>query len=440
MKTKGRSLLKAFAYCLAALCLIGLLVHTSRFKDAARRFIIKSLDDRLGGSSSVEHLDYRLWLGEIRGFGFAWSSAGEGVSVRVDELVLSFSPWDTTSVMVRSPEVRIRPGDSETGAPLRLLAGLFGIAVEVTDGLLILGDLELEDIESRVVPHDGSWEGSLATGRARLTARERFPVLDAVSARLRIGPTSAEVTDFRVEKGASYGTGTIRIESFAPLLAEASLTHTIEGSLVHEMMPEVVVDDPIVGEARFRRENDSWLGEGVLEATSVTFATSQAIGIRAPWRLEGELLFIEDAELSGYDGHARLSAKLDVAAGATGTQEIDVSFDGLEVHPRLGSDVRGTASVTFQGWDVRRGRGHATLDLRPDRALSGVALRGRVAVDVDGPAVTVHAPHIEGPGFELEALGEIGERLSFHYAAVVEDFRSASSRPIEPRLDGIWAR
>ncbi len=264
MKTKGRSLLKAFAYCLAALCLIGLLVHTSRFKDAARRFIIKSLDDRLGGSSSVEHLDYRLWLGEIRGFGFAWSSAGEGVSVRVDELVLSFSPWSTTSLMVRSPEVRVRPGDSETGAPLRLPTGLFGIAVAVTDGLLIFGDLELEDIESRVVPHDGSWEGSLATGRARLTARERFPVLDAVSARLRIGPTSAEVTDFRVEKGASYGTGTIRIESFAPLLAEASLTHTIEGSLVHEMMPEVAVDEPIVGEARFRRENDSWLGDALV--------------------------------------------------------------------------------------------------------------------------------------------------------------------------------
>ena len=450
MKTKGRSLLQASAYCLAALCLIGLLVHTSRFKDAARQFIIKSLDDRLGGSSSVEHLDYRLWLGEIRGFGFAWSSAGEGVSVRVDELVLSFSPWSTTSVMVCSPEVRVRPGDSETGAPLRLPAGLFGIAVEVTDGLLILGDLELEDIESRVVPHDGSWEGSLATGRARLTARERFPVLDAVSARLRIGPTSAEVTDFRVEKGASYGTGTIRIESFAPLLAEASLTHTIEGSLVHEMMPEVVVDDPIVGEARFRRENDSWLGEGVLEATSVTFATSQAIGLRAPWRLEGELLFIEDAELSGYDGQARLSAKLDFGTAATGTQEIDVSFDGLEVHPRLGSDVRGTASVTFQGWDVRRGRGHATLDLRPDRTLSGVALRGRVKVDVDGPAVTVHAPHIEGPGFELEALGEIGERLSFHYAAVVEDFRALRLVPsslgltgsgrVDGRVEGTFAK
>lgn len=452
MKTKVRSLLKASAFCLAALCLIGLWVHTSWFKDVARRFVIESLDDRLGGSSSVERLDYRLWLGEIRGFGFAWSSADEDVSVRVDELVLRLSPWSMTSVMVRSPEVRLRPGDTETetGAPLRLPAGLFGIAVEVTDGLLVVGDLELEGIESRVVPHDGSWEGSLAAGRARLSARERFPVVDALSARLRIGPTSAEVTDFRVETGASYATGTIRIDSFAPLLVEASLTYSIEGSLVHEVAPEVFVDEPIVGEARFRRENDRWLGDGVLEAASVTLASSQALGIHAPWRLEGELLFIEAAELSGYDGRARLSAKLDLGTAATGTQEIDVSFDGLEVHPRLASGVTGTGSVTFQGWDVRTGRGHATLDLRPDRTRSGVALGGRVEVDVDGPVVTVHAPHIVGPGFELEVLGEIGDRLSFRYAAVVEDFRALRLVPsslgltgsgrVEGQVEGTFAR
>ena len=447
MKTKGRSLLKVSAYCLAGLFIIGLSVHTPTMKDVARRFIIASLDDRLGGSSSVERLDYRLWLGEIRGFGFAWSSAGGGVSVRVDELVLRFSPWSTTSVMVRSPEVRFRSGDAETGAPLRLPAELFGIDVEVTNGRLVVGELELEDIESRLAPRGGSWEGSLVGGRARLNTRERFPDVDAISALLHIGPTGAEVTDFRVEKDASYATGAIRIASYDPLLVEASLTHSIKGSLVHEVSPEIVVDEPIVGEAHFLWENDRWLGDGVLEATGVSLASSHVLGIRAPWRLEGAQVVIEDAELSGYDGRARLSAKLDLA---TGTQELELAFDGLEVHPRLASDVAGMASVTFQGWDVRTGRGHATLELRPDRTRSGVALRGRVEVDVDGPAVTIRAPHLVGPGFELEVLGEFGERLSVHYAAGVEDFRALGLVPssfgltgagrVEGRVEGTFAK
>ncbi len=59
-----------------------LILHTPWGKGQARRALVTVVQDRLGGTFSIDELDYRFWRGEVRVRGIAWTSATGTMSGR----------------------------------------------------------------------------------------------------------------------------------------------------------------------------------------------------------------------------------------------------------------------------------------------------------------------------------------------------------------------
>jgi len=330
-KSKARAFLKAVALLVAGVVLVGFLLHTSAAKNAVRRFLVTSLEERLGGSASVDRLDYRLWLGEVRAVGVRWTSADESISIRLEELFSRLRRGSGTLARLQSPEVRFRDRGGETEAEdspgVRLPAWLFTVAVTVTDGRVLTDDVEAEGIDLRADPVDGSWEGRLTTRRVVLPWSEGALDIDSVEAGLRVGPTSAEVTESRIEMGTSRVTGTVRIDSYSPIVAEANLNHVVDGTLVRQLLPSLNVEGTIHGEAAIQLDEAGLRADGVFEARDVAYTPLEPVDARVPWHLEGDVLEVADAELRGYGGRAVVSARLDTAAN---TQQLEASFEDVE--------------------------------------------------------------------------------------------------------------
>lgn len=446
-KSKGRAFLKAAGFLVVGALLVGFLVHTSAAKNAVRRFLVTSLEGRLGGSASVDRLEYRLWLGEVRAMGVQWTAANESISIRLEELYATLRLGSGTLVRLQSPEVRFRDRGGETVAEdspgVRLPAWLFAVAVTMTDGRILADDIEAEGVDVRVDPVDGSWEGRLTTRRVVLPWSEDAVDIDSAEARFRMGPTSAEVTESRIEMGTSRVTGTVRIDSYSPVVARANLNHVVDGTLVRQLLPSVNVDGTIHGEAAIQLDEDSLRADGVFEARGVAYTPLEPVEARVPWRLEDDVLEVADAELRGYGGRAVVSARLDTAAN---TQQLEASFEDIETQSGIASRLRGSASVTLERWAPESARGQANVELRAVPALAGVPLQGMVQLDIDGPELAVRAPRLTGPGFEAEVSGTVGETLSLDYEARAENLAELSFIPanlgvtgsgiIEGRIDG----
>ncbi len=156
-------------------------------KDQVRHTLVTAVQDRIGGTFSIDELDYRFWRGEVRLREIAWTSATGIMSGRAREAAIGLH--------VRS-------------------AGTIEAELDAGDGIL---------------------EGHLSFGKASLDELELGPA----RTHARIGPTSAELMQSHLEKGSSsWMTGTIQIASYAPFTAQATLSHAIEGSLVGELSIE----------------------------------------------------------------------------------------------------------------------------------------------------------------------------------------------------------
>jgi len=166
----------------------------------------------------------------------------------------------------------------------------------------------------------------------------------------------------------------------------------------------------------------------------MTVGASQPVRLQLPWRLSGDILRIENGDLSGYGGHARVGLTADLRSE---DQELEALFEGVELAPSLASRVAGTASASFARWDLARGTGNVALELSASEAQEGVPLAGRVVLQLEpGGRIHVDAPALEGPGVELSIEGELGETLHLDYRADVRDVGLLSARFADLPLQG----
>ena len=217
-------------------------LHTPWGKGQVRRALRTVVQDRLGGVVSIDELDYRLWRGEVRVRGIAWTSATGTMSGRAREVVIGLPVRDAGTIEIRSPELRVAASGEAVIAVASLPSSLFDFGWTIADGRLVLEgadrSLDIEAIEAELDAGDGSLKGHLSFGKARLDELELGPARTYA----RVGRTSAELTESRLEKGGSFATGTIRIASYAPFTTEATLSHAFEGSLVRELLDAPPMD------------------------------------------------------------------------------------------------------------------------------------------------------------------------------------------------------
>jgi len=412
-----------------------LILHTPWGKDQVRHALVTAVQDRIGGTFSIDELDYRFWRGEVRLREVAWTSATGMMSGRAREAAIGIHLRSAGTIEIRSPELRVAVSGEAEIAVASLPSSLFGFGWTITDGHLVLeGEdyrLEIEAIEAELDAGDGILEGHLSFGKASLDELELGPA----RTHARIGPTSAELTQSRLEKGSSsWMTGTIRIASYAPFTAQATLSHAIEGSLVGKLSNAPPLDGVFEGEATIEVEGGRLNGEGILRSSRMTVGASQPVRLQLPWRLSGDILRIENGELSGYGGHARVGLTADLRSE---DQELEASFEGVELAPSLASRVAGKASASFERWDLASGTGKVELELSASEAQEGVPLAGRVVLHLEpGGRIRVDAPALKGPGVELSIEGELGETLHLDYRADVRDVGLLSARFADVPLQG----
>lgn len=419
----ARSLLRAVAILVVVVCAIAVAVHTDWFKDIARRRTVAFLDARLGGELAIDVLDYQLWRGQVRLSGVRWASEDAAVTIRADEIGIALSARRIQSLSVVAPEVRIRAadGDASDSTPWVVPAWAFDIAMTFTNGRLVTEAVEVDDVDVHLEPGVGFWDGDLAARGIRVARDETLAQIDSLLARFRIEPNRAEIVEARMERGASYVEVAATIDelsSSSPLAIESRVTYSIDEALVRELAPDVGVAESVIGSARLRLDSGVWSGEGDVRTSGLAVAPLQPLDVRASWRLDGDAIHIDSADVAGYGGSAVVAATHDLE---TNTQSIEVSLEALELDPRLGSRVSGTASLTLQNWERDDARGHAELELRPELGGDGVALRGTVSLDLEGAVLTVDAPRLTGPGFELAASGEVSDVVSLRYTVSVDN-------------------
>jgi len=334
--TNRRWIVRAIVFLVIVLVGSVVILHTPWGKEQVRRVVVSVVETRLGGTLSIAELDYRLWRGEVRVRGIAWTSASRTMSGSAREVAIGLPVGRTGTIEVHAPELRVAAsGKSETMTLESLPPWWFDFGWTVEEGRLALEgedrSLDIEAIDAELDPADGFWDGLVSFGKAELDALE----LGSAQAHVRIGPASAELTEVRVEGESSWVRGVLQ------------------------------------GEANLHIAGGRFQGEGTVRASQTTFGASQPVRIQLPWTLEADVLRIDNGELSGYGGGARVGVTADLRSGR---QEVEVSFEGVEPMPSLASRVAGSVSASFEGWDVASGTGKAELELSRAASREGFPL------------------------------------------------------------------
>ncbi|HEY7697926.1 MAG TPA: hypothetical protein VIE88_05885, partial [Vicinamibacteria bacterium] len=353
----------------------------------------------LGGEAAFQSFDYRLWRGEIRVEGLAWTR--EQASVRAREVVLRFSLERPLDVRIEEPDVRVvltggAPGREVAALPASALA----VALTIGNGSLRLEwpeedrALEIASIDAELRPEGKSSRATVAATSGRLRDGALDIDFGPARANLLLGPTEIQIEEARLSKGASFVAASGKLGPLSPLAGELRFEHSIDASLLSELEPRVAFEGALEGEGALRRTPGSEdQGQGVLRAPSVSIGTMGPLSVEASWRFEGE------------DANA------------------DLTFAGDGAVSRLSSRFSGRFGLAVENWDFENVKGEGLVSLRaPERGgPPGIPLRGDVELRLEGKKLAFAARRLTVPGAEISGSGTLGEVIEGKLRAGVRD-------------------
>ncbi|HEY7817102.1 MAG TPA: hypothetical protein VIG29_02705, partial [Vicinamibacteria bacterium] len=383
--------------------LAAVLIHTPPAKKAAGRAAVALVERSLGGTASLDGLDYRLWRGEIGAHGLRWSS--EGTSIEARELRIQLALRGPSALRMVEPIVHVEFSGTGPGGAVAVPALALQTRFEIANGFLQLEwpnegrILELSSVEASLVPEGAGSHVSLQAAAGRLRERDLDFEFGPTRARVDLRAKEAILEEARVEKEGSSISARGTVGPFSPLTAEIRFQHVLEAPLLSSIDPRLELAGPIEGEGVLRRTPGAEdAGEGTLHTSGVSFQTIGPFAADVRWRFAGD----------------RGSA--------------EVSFESHEDArvPMVASHVSGDLALTLERWDPGTLRGEGSVLVRERRGGSGVPLRGDIAVRLAGSEITFEAPRVVAPGAELSASGKVGEVLDVRYQSRFTDLRALS--------------
>jgi outer membrane protein assembly complex protein YaeT len=404
MRGFARRLGRLLAIVLALSALAVVLIHTPPVKRAAGRAAVALLERSLGGTASLEDLDYRLWRGEIGARGLRWSS--DGISIEAREIRIEAALRGLSALRLVEPNVHIAfAGGTGPSGAVAIPALALQTRIEASNGSVRLEwpaegrVLELSSVEASLIPEGASSQVSLQAATGRLREGDFDFDFGPARARLDLRAKEAVLEEARLEKEGSSIAAQGTVGPFSPLTAEIRFQHVLEASLLSSLDARVELDAPLEGEGLLRRiPGAEDAGEGTLRTSAVSFQAIGPFAAEVRWRFTGD----------------------------RGSAEVSFESSDRARIPMVASHLSGDLALTIERWDPETLRGEGTVRARERREGPGLPLRGDVAVRLEAREVTFAAPRVVAPGAELSASGRVGEVFDVRYQSRLTDLRALS--------------
>jgi len=385
-------------------------LHTPPVKHLVGSALVRLASGALGAEVSLERLDYRLWVGEVRVEGVA--IRGPRLEITCARAALDLDLGTGVHARVESPRVVLTEGpntDDEPASgpsqPWRVLER-FG-QVDLTGGAVELRNreglpwLRLEGLDAQVEARHDRTRGSAQVAeigagwpaegiRVEGASAEAGFEVDPGSGALRVLSGTIASREARLE-------GRGRLQQIQPILASAEGEGQIDARLFHELAPALELTGRL--DARVSFEKDPAGARGSLE---VEVADLEAWDV-GPWSgtlrgtLEGLRLHVDSASLAGYEGRAEATGTVSLGNGPTG---LDVRATALDVRtlvrtfvdepPPVSSRVDGELRFDLKDWEMDTLEGRGRLSFRPGEG-GGWPLAGPARVDLGGGRVSFAA-------------------------------------------------
>jgi outer membrane protein assembly complex protein YaeT len=402
---------RAFVVLALGLAFVVLL-HTPPVKRAAGRFLISLLEGRLGGTASLQAIDYRLWRAELEIEGFEWRSPDvQGIYVKARELNLRISPRGAVDVRALEPFLQVTLSNSSGGEPPVIPAALLAARLTISNGVVWVEwpaegtTLQLSAIEGSVAPEGARARAAIDAAAGSVVRGETRIDFGPARARALLGATDVQVDEVRVEKEGSWVTASGTLGPLSPLSAEVRFEHSIEDTLASQIDSRIELGEALTGSGFFRRRPDEPdAGEGVARTGAISFETFGPFGVEGSWRWLG------------------------------GSASAEVSLEGAAPGP-VASQVIGRMSLSIDDFDPQAARGDGLLSLRgASGSREGVPLSGDIALKLESRRIAFSTRRLTVPGAALAGSGTLGETFEARFRAQVEDVArlSALGAPAPP--------
>ncbi len=394
---------------IAALALAFSLLHTSWTRNLTRRAIEKWVVSKLGGTASLEELDYRLWRGEVVLRGLSLEPDAQ-LSVSVPTTTFRWTPWSGATLQVTGPSLIVVQRDEtldsnivEVALPvppallsrLEIREGSVQVGAPNVDAWLELRSIDVDvDLDHRT----GSYEGRLQAATGRVGEIPFGPM----TAHFRGGPDRIDFKEARIEKASSYVHATASITSVSPLVAEAAIDFAADAEILNELRPDLDLSGTLNGNADLNWDSTDLSG-------SIELSSPQLTSALGTWSVETGATLLYGAlevyriHLEGYGGAIDAEGRADFTSDEN---TLAVRFAGLELGPllELGTErevpetgrVDGEIRVRWTDWDRQGLDGTGRISLEPSQTADGVGLRG--TFDITSQNGTIQ---LETDGFYL---------------------------------------
>ncbi len=422
---------------IAALALVFSLLHTSWVQNFARRAIEGWVVSKLGGTASLEGLDYRLWRGEAVLRGLSLEPKAPFFLV-VPTTTFRWVPWSGATLQVAGPNLivieRTESSDSnvvETASPA--LPALLS-RLEIRNGSVQVGSgdgeawLELSSIDVDLDHRTDSYEGRFQAAKGRVGEVPLGPM----TADFQGGRDRVDFEKVRIEKDSSHIQATVSITSLSPLVAHAVVDFAADSEILNELQPDLDLSGTITGKADLNWDSTDLSG-------SIELSSPQLTSPLGTWSVEtgATLLYgaleVNRIHLVGYGGTIDAEGRADFTSDEN---TLEARFAGLELGPllelRAERDIPVTGRVDgefrarWTGWDRRGLDGTARISLEPSPTADGVGLRGTFEIASKNGTILLETDSLhlfDGPLTIRSKLGPDGGWSATYSAENVEVHR-----------------
>jgi len=422
------------------LLLLFVLAHTPPAKSVARWGLVRVVSSAIGGSASVELLDYRLWRGEFELSGVSLQAATEpGFALSADRIRATVSPTLRLSAEVDAPDLTLidvlsGSSDGEASAPLswirRLRISNGVIRLQRRDDTGVIQEwLTIEAITAAVVEDGEQHRIDLHADRTLGRMDSSEVALDTLDVDLILGVDSLRLVSASLFKEDSY----VRAEGEFDLTDEATgaidLQYALDGSLARLIDDEISISGIVSGNARADFDDGNITIDANLGSPAIGWDDVNVTALDAVVSFAQDSLRIERASATAFGGEVQLGGE--VSLREAGAQRLELSWNGIDavdaVQQIAGETlpatarVGGTARLEWTGQDLEAASGEALIRLEP-----GAEIAGTVRADLENGRVRLETDDLGVPswGTTLSASGDVdpsSRELRAEYELEVSD-------------------
>jgi hypothetical protein len=364
-----------------------------------KTYLVRELEQRLGGSFDIGRLHYRLWMGEIGAEHVSFAAPPDGLPLAIDvqSLTADWGPFSGLSIRLVKPDVRLGPSGSgkpgkETPEEMqRPFLPAWVDAIDIVDGRFELNDTDgevllLERTDLHVRKRLDRHRGHLRIRAGRVDLPEEKVRIEEISGDLTLNRDELDLRGFRLTTEDSRFTVNGTVTGLSPLNMEADIGYRVDASIARHFYAQNRGSGAIEGNASLKIAGENWAIRGDLSTSDLAWSEWGPLVAKGRFDVTPHHVDVPSLKLSGYQG--TLSATASIGLAPSDTQQLDIQIDGVSLEAltedlenpqrRLASRLNGQIDLRVEAWSLATANGQGVLNFQAIPGSPGVPLESHV--------------------------------------------------------------